>query len=70
MGIDEVKSGIAKDLEKQVVVRVHVDEDTIDIPARAVDAHKLAEGYAAKGVWTVNRKKFYPAKNIIYIEVL
>ncbi len=56
--------------DPNVTIRVHVDEDTIDIPWLASTAHSVAETFAQRGVWTVNRKKFYPAKNIIYIEVI
>jgi hypothetical protein len=56
--------------DPNVIIRVHVDEDTIDIPWLSSTAHSTAELYASRGVWTANRKKFYPAKNIVYIEVL
>jgi hypothetical protein len=56
--------------DPNVTIRVHVDEDTIDIPWLSSTAHSTAELYASRGVWTANRKKFYPAKNIVYIEVL
>lgn len=53
-------------------LRVHVDQDTVDITGyeSQILAKKDAEKIAKVGVWNTTNTKFYPAKNLIYMELM
>ncbi len=53
------------------MIRIHVDTTTIDIPnPEKGDPQKEVERIASKGVWDSRGEKFYPAKNIVFIELM
>jgi hypothetical protein len=73
MAAPSVTKGVTVEKQmQQFRIRVHTSDNTIDIPMEALNRSTVegrAEVLASNGCWNADKTKFYPPKEIVYVEL-